>query len=208
MDVILLERIEKLGQMGEVVRVKDGYARNFLFPRRKALRATKENVKQFETQRVQLETRNLEAKGEAAKVGAKMEGVSIVAVRQASESAQLYGSVSARDVAEGLTEAGYSTERRQVLLDAPLKTLGVHQVRVALHPEVIVTVNVNVARSEAEAELQAASGEAFVATGADAEELLNDEEALAQAERAEARARREAARAAERAAEQGGEIEA
>ena len=155
MQVVLLERVEKLGQMGDVVRVKNGYARNFLLPQAKALRATTENMKRFERQRAELEARNLERRDEAADVAGRMSDVSCVLVRSASDMGQLYGSVNARDVAESLTAGGYNVERRQIVLDRPIKTLGLHAVRVALHPEVTVTVTVNVARSQDEAALQA-----------------------------------------------------
>ncbi|MDP6707738.1 MAG: 50S ribosomal protein L9 [Alphaproteobacteria bacterium] len=159
MDVILLERVEKLGQMGDVVKVKDGYARNYLLPRQKALRATKQNLTRFESGRVELETQNLERRNEAEAVAGKMDGTRVVLVRQASDMGQLYGSVSARDVAEALAEAGFQTGRQQVVMDRPIKTLGIHSLKVVLHPEVAVTVEANVARSEAEAEQQEA--EAF-----------------------------------------------
>jgi large subunit ribosomal protein L9 len=155
-DLILLERIDKLGQMGQIVKVKPGYARNFLLPRKKALRATKENFAYFETQRAQLEANNLKRKGEAEEVGAKFEGLEIVLVRQAGESGQLYGSVSARDIADGVTAAGFTVGRQQIVLDRPIKTIGLHPVRVALHPEVLVTVTANVAQSEEAARLQSA----------------------------------------------------
>jgi len=155
MDVILLERIGRLGQMGDVVKVKNGYARNYLLPRGKALRATKEAIKQFESQRAQLEARNLELKREAEAVAAKLDGQSFIAIRQAGETGQLYGSVSTRDVAELVTAGGFSLERGQVLLDRPIKTLGLHDVRLSLHPEVTVKVIINVARTEEEAERQA-----------------------------------------------------
>jgi large subunit ribosomal protein L9 len=155
MQVILLERIGRLGQMGDVVTVKDGFARNFLLPQRKALRATDENRKQFETQRVQLEARNLELKREAEAIHVRLDGKSFVAIRTAGDTGQLYGSVSARDVADIVTEGGYSIDRRMVALDNPIKTLGVHTARVQLHPEVSAKVSVNVARSTEEAERQA-----------------------------------------------------
>ncbi|MBS0243883.1 MAG: 50S ribosomal protein L9 [Proteobacteria bacterium] len=155
MHVILLERIGRLGQMGDVVRVKDGYARNFLLPQGKALRATDENKKQFETQRVHLEARNLELKKEAEAVAAKLDGHTFVAIRQAGDTGQLYGSVSTRDIADVITAGGFSVDRRQVLLDKPIKALGLHEVRVQLHPEVTVKATLNVARSEDEAERQA-----------------------------------------------------
>lgn len=157
MDVILMERVEHLGQMGDVVTVKDGYARNYLLPQRKALRATADNRERFERQRTELEARNLERRAEAESVGARMEGLRVVLIRQSSDTGQLYGSANARDIANGVTEAGFNIDRKQVLLDRGIKTLGVHPVRVALHPEVTVSVNVNVARSEAEAEQQEAA---------------------------------------------------
>ena len=155
MEIVLLERVEKLGQMGDVVTVKTGYARNFLLPQGKALRANKGNMALFESRRAELEARNLVRKQEAEAVASKMEGTTIVLVRQAGETGQLYGSVNARDVMQGLEENGYKVERRQVVLDRPIKTLGIHELRVLLHPEVALMVSVNVARSEAEAEMQA-----------------------------------------------------
>jgi large subunit ribosomal protein L9 len=155
MQVILLERIGRLGQMGDVVKVKDGYARNFLLPQGKALRATDENKARFDKDRAQLEARNLELKKEAQAVADKLEGQQFVTIRQAGDTGQLYGSVSPRDIAEAVTEGGFSVDRRQILLDRPIKALGLHPVQVALHPEVVVKVQVNVARSDAEAERQA-----------------------------------------------------
>jgi large subunit ribosomal protein L9 len=155
MQVILLERVAKLGQMGEVVRVRDGYARNFLLPKGKALRATDENRKRFETMKIDLEARNLEQKSEAQKVGEKLDGKSFTVLRQASETGQLYGSVSTRDVALLLGEAGFAINRTQVALNAPIKTIGRHTVPISLHPEVEVSVSVNVARNADEAERQA-----------------------------------------------------
>jgi large subunit ribosomal protein L9 len=155
MQVILLERIGRLGQMGDVVTVKDGYARNFLLPQKKALRATEENLKRFESNRGQLEARNLELKKEAEAVATKLGGKSFVAIRQAGDTGQLYGSVTPRDIVEIVTAGGFSIDRRQVVLDKPIKTLGVHSTRVALHPEVIVGISLNVARTEDEAERQA-----------------------------------------------------
>jgi large subunit ribosomal protein L9 len=160
MDVILLERIEKLGQMGDVVRVKPGYARNYLLPQKKALRATKNNLESFETRRVQLEGENLERRDEAAAIAAKMENVVVVLIRQAGESGQLYGSVTARDIAAAVTEKGFSIDRTQVLREQPIKELGLHTARVALHPEVSVTVTAIVAQSEEEAETQLNRAEA------------------------------------------------
>lgn len=154
MQVILLERIGRLGQMGDVVKVRDGYARNFLLPKGKALRATKDNMVRFEKERVQLEARNLEMKKEADAVSTKLAGKSFVAIRSASDTGQLYGSVSTRDISDIITEGGYSIERTQVLLDRPIKMLGMHEVRVSLHPEVEVKVSVNVARTAEEAERQ------------------------------------------------------
>jgi large subunit ribosomal protein L9 len=155
-ELVLLERVEKLGQMGQVVNVKPGYARNYLLPKKKAMRATKENLAYFETQRAQLEANNLKRKAEAEEVGAKLDGLTVVLVRQAGESGQLYGSVASRDIAEAVTAAGFTVERPQIVLDRPIKTLGIHSVRIALHPEVSVTVRANVAQSEEEARMQAA----------------------------------------------------
>jgi large subunit ribosomal protein L9 len=155
MQVVLLERIARLGQMGDVVKVKDGYARNFLLPQGKALRATKENLTRFEADRSQLEARNLEAKKEAEGVSTKLDKKSFVVIRQAGDTGQLYGSVATRDVAEVVSAGGYSIDRRQVRLDKPIKVLGLHPVRIALHPEVMATVTLNVARSTDEAERQA-----------------------------------------------------
>jgi large subunit ribosomal protein L9 len=155
MEVILLQRVAKLGQMGDVVRVKDGYARNFLLPKGKALRATDANRKRFDTMKVELETRNIEQKGEAEKVGSKLDGKSFIVLRQASESGQLYGSVSTRDLAALLSESGVAVNRNQIELNAPIKTVGMHKVPVSLHPEVEVAVTVNVARNADEAERQA-----------------------------------------------------
>lgn len=156
MQLILMERVAKLGQMGDVVKVRDGYARNFLLPQGKALRATKANRERFETERVHLEARNLERKGEAEAVATKMDGTALIVVRQAGETGQLYGSVSPRDISDDLTEKGFAVTRSQVNLNNPIKAIGVHAVEVSLHPEVQVTVSVNVARSQDEAERQAA----------------------------------------------------
>src|SRR5918996_6492081 len=155
MQVILLERIEKLGQMGDVVSVKDGFARNYLVPQGKAMRATKGNLAEFERRRVQLEAANLQRKEDATTAAAAIDGRRVVILRQAGETGQLYGSVNARDIADAFTADGVTIDRRQVRLDSPLKSLGIHAVRVALHPEVVVQVSVNVARSSDEAELQA-----------------------------------------------------
>ena len=177
MQVVLLERVEKLGQMGEVVKVKDGFARNFLLPKKKALRATKANLEYFETQRAQLEARNLENRKEAQAVGDKLEGKRFILLRQASDRGALYGSVSPRDIADAITAGGFSVERGQVPLDHAIKTLGMHPVVVVLHPEVRVHVTVNVARTEDEAERQA-RGEDVLAEKTDAEEAVVAAEAL------------------------------
>ena len=158
MEIILLERIEKLGGMGDIVGVKDGYARNFLLPRKKALRATPENMERFEREREALEKLNGDRRDAAGSAATRLEGESIVLIRQASDTLQLYGSVNARDIAEAMAERGAEVRRQQVRLDRPIKSLGMHDVRIALHPEVTVTVKVNVARSPEEAELQARGG--------------------------------------------------
>lgn len=155
MEVILLERISRLGQMGDTVRVKDGYARNFLLPQGKALRANEGNKKKFESQRAQLEARNLERKSEAEAVAEKLDGKSFIVVRSAGETGQLYGSVSTRDIADLVTAEGFSVNRNQVELNHPIKTIGITNVAIALHPEVEVTVSLNIARSAEEAERQA-----------------------------------------------------
>ena|SRR5689334_20850525 len=169
MEVILLERVAKLGQMGDVVRVKDGFARNYLLPKGKALRATKDNRARFEGMKAQLETRNLEMRGEAEKVSSKLDGQSFVVLRQASETGQLFGSVSSRDLAAILTEAGFSVARSQIALNAPIKSIGLHKVPVALHPEVEVAITVNVARNADEAE-RVARGEDVTVRREEAEE--------------------------------------
>jgi large subunit ribosomal protein L9 len=181
MQVVLLERVAKLGQMGEVVQVRDGYARNFLLPQGKALRATEGNLKRFETDRAQLEARNLEARAEAEKVAKRLDGQSFVVIRSASDGGALYGSVTTRDVADAATAGGFSLERRQVVLDHPIKDLGLHPVSIVLHPEVQATINVNVARSQEEAELQASGktiqelqAEAEAAHEFDIQELFDD----------------------------------
>ena len=154
-ELILLQRVEKLGQMGDLVRVKPGYARNFLLPQKKALRANKANLANFEGQRAQLEAQNLKRREEAERLSERMAGLQVVIIRQAGESGSLYGSVSARDIADGCTTGGMTTARNQVILEQPIKTLGLTQVRVVLHPEVSLPVTVNVARSVEEAEKQA-----------------------------------------------------
>ncbi|MGZ8997446.1 MAG: 50S ribosomal protein L9 [Allosphingosinicella sp.] len=156
MDVILLERIEKLGSIGDVVKVKNGYARNFLLPNGKALRANDSNRKVFEANRERIEAQNAERRGEAQNEAKKVDGAKIQLIRQASNTGQLYGSVSARDLAEALEAADYKVAKNQIVLDKPIKTIGMQDVKIALHPEVSVTISVNVARSPEEAELQAA----------------------------------------------------
>lgn len=155
MQVILLERIGRIGQMGDVVSVKNGYARNFLLPQGKALRATKENMQAFQKRRVQLEARNFELKKDAEAVAAKLSGKAFTTIRQAGDTGQLYGSVSTRDIADVVKAGGFTIDRRQVVLEKPIKTLGVHAVKIALHPEVIVKIGINVARSQDEANRQA-----------------------------------------------------
>ncbi len=156
MQVILLERIGRLGQMGDVVKVRPGFARNFLLPQGKAMRATKENMLHFDKQRAQLEANNLQRKQEAEAVGAKLNGLRFTVIRQAGDTGQLYGSVSTRDVSDAVTAGGFTIDRVQVLLDRPIKNLGLHEIRVSLHPEVEIKVAVNVARTEEEANRQAA----------------------------------------------------
>jgi large subunit ribosomal protein L9 len=154
MQVVLLERIGRLGQIGDVVSVKDGFARNYLLPQGKALRATKDNMLKFEGQRAQLEARNLELKKEAEAVATKLEGKTFTIIRQAGDTGQLYGSVSTRDIAEAASAGGFTMDKRQVVLDKPIKELGVHSLKTQLHPEVLVKISVNVARSADEAERQ------------------------------------------------------
>ena len=183
MDVILLERIERLGQIGDVVKVKPGFARNFLLPTKKALRATEENKKRFEAQRAQIEANNLKRRQEAEKIKDKVDGLKVVIIRQASETGILFGSVSTRDIAEGVTKAGFTIDRAQVKLDKPIKTLGLHEVRVALHPEVIVKVIANVAKSEDEAAAQEKAG-GFVPAQAEDQAQADLDKLLAEAEQA------------------------
>jgi len=177
MQVILLERVAKLGQMGDVVSVKDGYARNFLLPQRKALRATDGNIKVFEAQKAQLEARNLETRKEAEALAEKLDGQQFVVIRAASDTGMLYGSVSTRDAADAAGEGGFSLARSQIVLDRPIKELGLHSVSVMLHPEVTATIQLNVARSADEAALQA--------SGKSIRELAAEEEAAAEFEIAE-----------------------
>jgi large subunit ribosomal protein L9 len=153
--IVLLQRIEKLGQIGDVVSVKPGYARNFLFPNKKALRATAENIAIFEQQKAQIMAENLKLKAEAEGVAGRMKGLSIIVIRQAGESGQLYGSVSSRDISDAITDKGFTVARTQIQIDRPIKELGLSTIRVSLHPEVKVDVTINVAQSEEEAEIQA-----------------------------------------------------
>ena len=155
MDVILLERVAKLGQIGDTVKVKDGFARNFLLPNGKALRATEANKKKFEGMKAQIEAQNLERKNEAEAVAKKLDGKSVVLVRQAGETGQLYGSVSTRDIADAITAGGFTVDRNQVVLDKPIKALGMTPAKVQLHPEVLCNVTLNIARSQDEADKQA-----------------------------------------------------
>lgn len=208
MDIVLLERVAKLGQIGDVVSVKNGYARNFLLPQRKALRATKANMAVFEAQRKDIEANNLKAKSEAEAIAGKMTDVSVVLIRQAGESGQLFGSVSSRDIAVALEEAGYKLDKSQVILDRSLKTLGLYDIVVRLHAEVDIKIVTNIARSAEEAEIQAAGGDvdaeaseeefavedffeneddadAAVSTDAEAEEEVAEEAAPAAEEEAE-----------------------
>ena len=177
MQLILLQRVAKLGQMGEVVNVKDGYARNFLLPQGKALRASAANVKSFEGKKAQLEVHNLETKTEAEAIGAKLDGQIFTVIRSASDAGALYGSVTTRDAAEAATDAGFTVLRGQVTLDRPIKELGMHTVSVTLHPEVVVKIKLNVARSVEEATLQA--------SGKSIQELAAEAEAAAEFEIAE-----------------------
>ncbi len=182
MEVILLERVEKLGMIGEIVKVKPGFARNFLLPQKKALRASEANKKAFEAQRAHIEADNLKRKAEAEKVGEKLSGKSVILIRQAGDAGQLYGSASAKDIADAFGPAGFTLNKNQVVLDKPIKLLGIHAAKVVLHPEVSVGVKVNVARSPEEAELQAKG--------------VNVVDRQAEEERAEADAARKEAEAA------------
>jgi len=200
MEVILLERVAKLGQMGDVVRVKDGFARNFLLPQGKALRATKENRSRFEGMKVELEARNLEQKGEAEKIGQKLDGQNFTVLRQAAEGGQLYGSVAPRDLVALVAEKGFTVSRAQIALNTPIKTIGLHKVPVALHPEVEVSINVAVARNADEAE-RIARGEDVTIARDEAEEAAAEAAAAAEAffdpEAAEARRAQETGEAPE-----------
>ncbi len=177
MEIILLERVAKLGQMGDVVSVREGYARNFLLPQGKAMRVNPQNLARFEEQKAQLEARNLESRKEAEAMGARLDGQTFVVIRSASDAGALYGSVGTRDAADAATAAGFSVDRKQIIMSRPIKELGLHELSVTLHPEVEVTISLNVARSPEEAELQAA--------GKSIQELAAEEEAAAEFEIAE-----------------------
>ncbi|MHB9878650.1 50S ribosomal protein L9 [Pacificimonas sp. ICDLI1SI03] len=186
MDIILLERVEKLGNIGDVVSVKPGFARNFLLPKGKALRANEANRATFEADRERIEKENAEKRSAAEKAGEQLSGTQVTMIRQSSDSGQLYGSVSARDIATALVEAGHEVDKNQVMIGSPIKNLGIHQVDVALHPEVIVQVEANVARSKEEAEMQAEGIDIFA--GDDDDDMMSASERAA----AEALARAEA----------------
>jgi large subunit ribosomal protein L9 len=190
MEVILLERVANLGQMGEVVRVKDGFARNFLLPRGKALRATPDNRTRFETMKVELEARNLEQKGDAQKVADKLNGQSFTVLRQAAEGGQLYGSVSPRDIAALASDKGFALSRGQIALNTPIKMIGLHKVPVTLHPEVEVTINITVARNADEAQ-RISRGENVTVLRDEAAEAEAEAERFFEPEAAEARRARE-----------------
>ena len=195
MEVILLERVEKLGAIGDVVRVKDGFARNYLLPRKKALRANESNRKLFESNRVRIEAENAEKRGDAEKASKGVDGKTVKLIRQASNTGQLYGSVSARDIAEALEAVGAKVAKSQVVLDRPIKAIGVHEVKIALHPEVAVMVKVNVARSPEEADLQAQGIDVL-------EQMFEEEAAPAAAEQLEAASEEAPEETAEAAAEE------
>lgn len=186
MQVILLERVESLGQMGDVVTVRPGYARNFLLPRQKALRATTENVRYFEGQKKVLEAENLKRRDEAEKVAKKADGLKVVVIRQASEAGQLYGSVTARDIADAIIEKGVKVDKDQVRMERAYKLLGLYPVKVALHPEVVVEVTLNIARSADEAKLQEQRGEALIVKSAAEERAAELAETAARAQAASA----------------------
>ena len=181
MEIILLERVEKLGQMGDVVNVKPGYARNFLLPQGKALRANKINLEKFETEKAQREADNLARRSDAETESGKMDGLAVSMVRAASEMGQLFGSVTSRDIADAVTEAGFTITRNQVIMEKSIKTLGLHDTRIRLHPEVTVTVTVNVARSLDEAETQLRTGVAVTGLVDDEEEAVVEEAVVEEA---------------------------
>ncbi|MEP4804259.1 MAG: 50S ribosomal protein L9, partial [Hyphomicrobiales bacterium] len=174
MNIILLERIARLGQVGDVVRVKDGYARNYLLPNGKALRATSANMKEFENRRAEIEARNLDLQNDAQDVAGRMDGTSVVLIRRAGQTGQLYGSVTTRDIASALDEAGFKVQRSQIQLNEPIKKIGLHEVTIALFADVNASVTVNVARSEDEAERQAKGEDVSVA-----DDQFDDEEEVA-----------------------------
>jgi len=182
MQVILLERIEKLGQMGDVVTVRPGFARNFLLPQKKAMRATQDNLHYFEREKSQLEAINLERRTEAEEVGEKLEGLIVSIIRNAGDNGQLYGSVNSRDIADAVSEAGFTVARNQVLMERPLKMLGLHDYRIRLHPEVAVIVTVNVAQSAEEAEMQEQQGHAIIPSEGSEYEEEEETQALAAAD--------------------------
>lgn len=185
MEIILLERVEKLGQMGDVVNVKPGFARNFLLPQGKALRASKDNLARFETERAQLEAANLDRRNEAQAVAEKMDGLTVTIIRAASEGGQLYGSVNSRDIAQAVTDAGFTVDRNQVIMERPVKSIGIFEYRVRLHPEVTVAVSLNIAQSEEEAQAQAdrvARGEPAVMTAAEQDAIIAAEQAREQSD--------------------------
>lgn len=205
MQVILLERVESLGQMGDVVTVKPGFARNFLLPRQKALRATKDNIAYFEGQKKTLEANNLKRREEAEKVGKKLDGIKAAIIRSASEAGQLYGSVSARDIADAVVEQGFKVDRAQVRMDRAYKLLGLYPVKIALHPEVVVEVTINIARSAEEAKIQEERGEALIMKRDDE---IEAEEKAARAAKAVAALEAAEKAAAEKAAAEGAETPA
>jgi len=205
-EVILLERVERLGQMGQVVKVRPGFARNFLLPQKKAMRATKANLDFFEKQRGELEAQNTAARGAAEKLAAGMGGLKLAVIRQASEMGQLYGSVSARDVAEAAREAGHDIQRTQVQIDQPIKALGLFPIKVRLHPEVTISVTVNVARSAEEAVVQAEKGAAMILAEAEKAEVIAAFGAPAEGEAAEEAPKKKASKKAKaEAGEEAGE---
>jgi large subunit ribosomal protein L9 len=207
MEVVLLERVAKLGQMGDVVTVKDGYARNFLLPQGKALRANKGNLQRFENERAQLEARNLERKSEAESVNAKLNGASFVVIRSSGDTGQLYGSVNTRDIAATLAEEGFSVARNQIALAAPIKTLGLHGVIVTLHPEVSSSVTINVARTAEEAERQAAGEDVTIEQIDDEDVDVNVEEVFEEGVTVDLQADAEAEEAVEDTSEETSEAD-
>ena len=202
MQIILLERVESLGQMGDVVNVKLGYARNFLLPRQKALRVTKENIAYFDGQKKVIEAESLKRKSEAEKVAKKMNDLKISVIRQASEAGQLYGSVTARDITAGITEKGFKIDRTQVRMDRNYKVLGLYPVKVYLHPEVAVNVTINIARSAEEAKIQEERGEALITRTDEQEAAASLAEAAVKKSESEEKARLAAEKASEEVAKE------